>query len=610
MIKKLKNSVFLLIFLFTGSSVLAQPNTSEQLAIQYFQNKEFDKAVELFAKLYNDNKTPFYYNYYLDCLIELKDFEVAEKFLKKNIKKSPDKPTFMVDLGYVYKVKGEEKNANKTFNEALNKIIPEQIHILELADAFMKRNEYDLAIEAYKKGRKVMRGYYSFSLELADIYNKRGDFSSMLDEYLNLLEYDLTKLADIQGKLQDALANDPDNKKNEIFRALLMNKIKKDPDKAYYVELLYWYYIQLKSFDAALLQAKSMDKRNNENGERIYSLAKLCLSNSSYDIAVQCYEYIITKKGIDCPYYYQSKVEILNAKYLKVISSYNYTRQDILKVETDYQNAILEIGKNSNTIQLINNLAHIEAFYLDKIDIAKTLLDDALKLPGLNAEQIANCKIELADILLLSGEVWEATLLYSQVEKAYKNEPVGHEAKFKNAKLFYYIGEFDFAKGQLDILRAATSKLIANDAMELSLIISDNIAEDSIMTALKLYAKADLLLFQNKDSLALITLDSIGMLAMSHPLFDEVLYKKAEIMIKELKFVEADTLLQKLIDFYPEDILADNAIFKLADLKENYFKDKNKAMELYQLLMTKYPGSLYVVESRKRFRALRGDKIN
>ena len=279
-------------------------------------------------------------------------------------------------------------------------------------------------------------------------------------------------------------------------------------------------------------------------------------------------------------------------------------------METDYQNALLEIGKNSNTIQLINNLAHIEAFYLDKIDVAKSLLDDALKLPGLNAEQIADCKIELADILLLSGEVWEATLLYSQVEKAYKNEPVGHEAKFKNAKLFYYIGEFDFAKGQLDILIAATSKLIANDAMELSLLISDNIAEDSSMTALKLYAKADLLLFQNKDSLALITLDSIGMLAMSHPLFDEVLYKKAEIMIKESKFFEADTLLQKLIDFYPEDILADNAIFKLADLKENYFKDKNKAMELYQLLMTKYPGSLYVVGSRKRFRNLREDKIN
>ena len=610
MIKKLKNSVFLFIFLLYGSSVLAQPNTSEQLAIQYFQNKEFDKAVELFAKLYNDNKTPFYYNYYLDCLVELKDYDGAEKFLKKNIKKFPDKPTFLVDLGYVYKVKGEEKNANKTFNEALNKIVPDQIQILELADAFMKRNENDLAIETYKKGRKVMKGYYSFSLELADIYNKRGDFSSMLDEYLNLLDYDLTKLADIQGKLQDALANDPDNKKNEIFRTLLMNKIKKDPDKAYYVELLYWYYIQLKSFDAALLQAKSMDKRNNENGERIYSLAKLCLSNSSYDVAVQCYDYIITKKGVDCPYYYQSKVEILTAKYLKVISSYNYTRQDILKVETDYQNALLEIGKNSNTVQLINNLAHIEAFYLDKIDVAKSLLDDALKLPGLNAEQIADCKIELADILLLSGEVWEATLLYSQVEKAYKNEPVGHEAKFKNAKLFYYIGEFDFAKGQLDILRAATSKLIANDAMELSLLISDNIAEDSSMTALKLYAKADLLLFQNKDSIALITLDSIGMLAMSHPLFDEVLYKKAEIMIKESKFNQADTLLQKLIDFYPEDILADNAIFKLADLKENYFKDKNKAMELYQFLMTKYPGSLYVVESRKRFRNLRGDKIN
>lgn len=610
MIKTLRNSIFIIVFLLNGYFGISQPNTTEQLAIQYFQNKEFDKASELFEKLYNDKKTPFYYNYYLDCFIELKDFDGAEKFLKKTIKKNPSKLIYLVDLGYVYKLKGDEKNSGKTYNEAINKIVPDQIQILELADAFLKRNEYDLAIETYKKGRKAMKGYYNFSIELADLYSKKNDFQSMLVEYLELLDYDLSKLATVQGKLQDALANDPDNKKNEIFRTVLMNKIKKEPDKTYYVELLYWYYIQLKEFDAALLQAKSMDKRNNENGERIYSLAKLCLSNSYYDVAVQCYDYIITKKGIECPYFYQSKVEILNAKYLKVISSSNYTNKDLLSLESDYQNALLEIGKNNNTIPLIKNLAHIEAFYLNKTDIAKTLLDDALKMPGINSEQIANCKIELGEILLLTGEPWEATLLFSQVEKAFKNEPIGHEAKFKNAKLFYYIGEFDFAKGQLDILRAATSKLIANDAMELSLLISDNIAEDSSMTALKLYAKADFLVFQNKDSLALITLDSIGMLAMSHPLFDEVLYKKAEIMIKRSNFIAADTLLQKLIDFYPEDILADNAMFKLAEIKEDYFKDKTKAMELYQKLMTNYPGSLYVVESRKRFRALRGDKIN
>jgi tetratricopeptide (TPR) repeat protein len=610
MIKELRNSALILIFLFSGYFGISQPNTTEQLAVQYFQNREFDKASELFEKLYNDKKTPFYYNYYLDCFVELKDYEGAEKFLKKTIKKNPLKLSFLVDLGYVFKLKGDGKNSAKAFNEAINKISPDQIQILELADAFIKRNEYDLAIETYKKGRKVTSGYYNFSIELADLYSKKNDFQSMLDEYLYLLDYDLTKLPDIQGRLQDVLSSDADNKKNEIFRSVLMNKIKKDPDKKHYVELLYWYYIQLKEFDAALLQAKSMDKRNGENGERLFSLAKLCLSNGYYDAAVQCFDYIITKKGLDCPYYYQSKVEILNAKYLKIISSYKYTKQDLLSIEQDYQNALLEIGKNNNTVQLIKNLAHIEAFYLNKSEIAINLLEDALKMPGINAEQIAGCKIELADILLLSGEVWEATLYYSQVEKAYKNEPVGHEAKFKNAKLFYYIGEFDFAKGQLDILRAATSKLIANDAMELSLLISDNIAEDSSMTALKLYAKADFLLFQNKDSIALITLDSIGMLAMSHPLFDEVLYKKAEIMIKGFRFNEADTFLQKLIDFYPNDILADNAIFKLAEIKENHFNDKAKAMELYQLLMTNYPGSLYVVEARKRFRALRGDKIN
>jgi len=58
------------------------------------------------------------------------------------------------------------------------------------------------------------------------------------------------------------------------------------------------------------------------------------------------------------------------------------------------------------------------------------------------------------------------------------------------------------------------------------------------------------------------------------------------------------------------DILADNATFQLADLYENILGDTTKAQELYEKVLLEYPGSLFVVEARKRFRRLRGDDIN
>jgi len=219
-------------------------------------------------------------------------------------------------------------------------------------------------------------------------------------------------------------------------------------------------------------------------------------------------------------------------------------------------------------------------------------------------------KIELADILLLTGDVWEASLLYSQVEKAFKNDVVGFEAKYRNARLYYYIGEFSYARAQLDILKAATSKLIANDAMQLSLLISDNMDEDSTTTGLRLYSRADLLLFRNKPEEAFKTLDSINMLGLYHPLFDEVLFQKAEIRLRQGRYADADSLLVKLVNFYQQDLLADDALFKLGELNENIFKNYPRAMEFFERILTDYPGSIFVVDARRHYRNLRGDKIN
>lgn len=588
----------------------SQPDNNEQLAIQYFQNKEYDKAVILFEDIYERTPTLFIYNYYVNCLLELKDYRKAEKFISRLNKKNPDIFSYAVDLGYIYQLEGDYEKAKKQFENTIKSVNSYKDQFIGLANAFLVRDLSDYAIKTYEQGQKTLKNFYNFNLELADAYLKKNNFSSALNQYLDYVSSYPDETDMVQGKMQDLLLTYPDDSRKETFKSSLLQRIKKEPDIKSYPILLLWFFIQQKEFGAAFIQAKAIDKRFNEDGERVIELARIAAANTFYDEAISCYDYILSQKNMYSPYYQAALVEKLNTRYQKVTENIIINKDETLQLENEYLDLIQKTGQTNYSLQLIKNLAHLQAFYMDKTPEATQLLQDAIQYKGVTADLLAQCKVELADILLLTGEVWEASLLYSQVEKAFKNDVIGFEAKYRNAKLYFYIGEFEFAKAQLDILKAATAKLISNDAMELSLLIGENYDEDSSTVGLQLYSRADLLLFQNKYEQALTTLDSINTLGLYHPLFDEVLYKKAQIKIKQKQYSEADSLLNKLVDFYSADILADDALFLLGQLNERQFKNTEKAMENYERIFTDYQGSIYVVDARKRYRALRGDKIN
>ncbi len=590
-----------------GQPQKPKAESDEQLAAQFFQKKEYDKAVILYEKLFKKDGNNINYTYYLYCLIELKDYKTAEKMVRSQIKEFPDRIKFQVDLGYVYTESGDISKANKQFDETIKLIKPDLYQVTEAANSFIIRGQVDYAVAAYRRGSEIIRDY-PFYLELGDLYNQMGNYALMIDEYLNYLDYNFQNSSIVQTKLQSVLANDSEGTTAEMLRKSLLKRIQKYPDKVFYSEMLLWLSIQEKDFEQALSQAKSIDRRLGEEGDRIYDLAGLCLSNQSYDVAIEAYNYIL-KKGKNNPIYVNARIGLLTSRYLKITDSYDYTTSDLLQLESDYISTLEEYGQNNYTIGVMRYLAHLQAFYLDKTEEAIAMLYKAIEITNANPVFIAESKIELADVLLFTGDVWEAKLLYGQVEKAFKNDPVGHMAKFKNAKLSFYIGEFQWAKAQLDVLKAATSKLIANDALQLSVLISDNMDMDSSYAALALYAHADLLLYRNKDELALLTLDSIFGLSGFQPIFDEVWLKKAEIMMKERNFEKASEYLEKIVNDFSYDITADNALFLLADLNENHFNNKEKAMQLYEQLLEDYPGSLFTVEARKRFRSLRGDFI-
>ena len=587
---------------------LQQDNTEERLASQYYRNKEYDKAAALYEKLYDKSPTQRYYTYYYFCLIQLREYQKANKLVKKQIRKYPQIIKYHVDLGYVYIQAGEAVRAEKEFEEALKKLTPNIARIKDLANAFYARGQIDYATETYNKGRKLVKNEYGFHFEMANLYKLSGNYTAMIDEYLAELMENPESIQSVQNRLQVAVNNDSEGTVTDYLWKSLLQLNQKNPENLETAEMLLWLSVQLKDFTFALTQAKSLDRRYNEEGDRVFEVAQLCVSNAEYEEAIEAFTYVINK-GEQYPYYMESLTGLLNARYLKIINDITYQEEDLLALENDYITTIEAFGMNRFSIPLMRDLAHLQAFYLDKLPESVELLEHAIKIPNAPANTVALCKIELADIYLFSGEVWEATLLYSQVDKAFKNNPLGHLAKYKNARLTYYIGEFEWARAQLDVLKAATSKLIANDAMELSLLISDNMDPDSSMNGLFIFAKADLLSYQNKDDLALQTLDSIYLIGLYHPLFDEVLFKKAEIMIKKGHYEEADSLLQRVVDYYPFDILADDALFLRAEIHEQQFNNIEQAMDLYQELLLNYPGSLYVVEARKRFRNLRNDNI-
>lgn len=584
----------------------AQTNSDQQLGLQFYNGREFQKAAEVFERLYQQKPDHFSYTYYMQSLLELGDIDAASKLVKQQVKRNPDDAKYQVDQGYVMIRGNQSAKALKLFDELIKDVKPDQRKIMELASAFMMRRENDYAIKVYQKGRQLLSPEYTFGFELAQMYELQGQFDKMVEEYLMLIEQNPSYTDQVQNRLQASLTNDPENLKTEALRRALVMQVQKDPDDIILTEMLVWLSLQLKDFESALIQAKALDRRLGENGSRVFALGQMSVANNDFAIAADAFNYVISHSD-DPSMKTIAEVELLESEYHLVTTKYPVNISQVNKVADKYRKTISKDEGNPLTFPLIRDLAHMEAFYLNNPPAAVSLLQDLVQKTGSDKVLQAECKLELADILLFSGEPWEATLLYSQVDKAFKNDPMGHEARYRNAKLSFYIGEFEWARAQLDVLKAATSKLIANDAMQMSLLISDNIEFDSITLALESYARADLLLFRNKNEQAYALLDSVIAAFPYHPIQDDALMKKAEIKLKEGDFITTENLLKEVIEKYPDDILADDALFDLATLYKDQLKDKDKAMETYQKLMTDHPGSLYVVEARKQFRTLRGD---
>jgi len=577
------------------------------LAEQAKNNGEFEKAIEYYEGLFELAESEVYYNALVELYPKVDDFKSAEKMVKKRIKKFPGQPEFIVDLGFLYEMQGEKKKAKVNYAEAVNEAESFD-QGRRIANQFLRYDLNAYAEEVYLKVRKRNRNQNLFRYELARTYAQQGKTDEMVDEYLAILGQNDGHLHSVQNVFQRLLTPDPEKVQFEMLKEKLLKKIQNNGNKAIFSELLTWLFIQDKNFDGAFVQAKALDRRLGENGKRLNSLAALSTSNKRYDIARKCYEYILGLKENN-QYAHIARKKLVVVMEKEMFSKGQPSEEQLRALKEEYESAIQRLKTPEHTFDLMLGLSDLNAFYLDRLDSSVMILEQSLKMVGVNDMQKARAKLKLGDLMLIKGEIWEASLLYSQVEKAFKYDRLGETAKFKNSKVAFYVGDFYWAQAQLNVLKGSTSKLIANDALDLSLLITDNLGLDSIAEPLRMYARADLHFFKKDYAAANKALDSIPVFFPLSSLKDDVLFTKYKIAINLKDFELAKGYLQKLIVDHGEDILGDDALFAMGKIEEEHFQNKEAAMEYYKAIITDYPSSLFVVESRKRFRELRGDEL-
>ena len=471
------------------------------------------------------------------------------------------------------------------------------------ADYFVSKKLTQYAITTFLSGREAQNNPYLYSLEMANIYRIMNEKEKMVEEYLNYVIQNPSNLSNVRNALQNLLSK---TEELESLEALLYERIQESPDNDIYSELLIWVNLQLKNFHGAFFQARAIDRRTNSGGSRCLNIGMIALNNEDYDNSIKIFSYIIQTYP-NSNNYLLAKMYLIRSYEKRVRNTFPVDKREIRNLINDYNIFIDELGISRNTLEALRNKALLLAFYLDEKDSAITILERIIATHRANPDIKARSKIDLGDIYLLLGEPWESTLLYSQVEKTNKDETLGYSAKLKNAELSYYKGDFKLAQEHLDILKEATTREIANDAMALSLLIKDNTVLDTTDFAMRQFANIELLLYQNNSREAQIQIDSMLISYKGHSLVDELLWLKSDLLKKEGKFLETLDLLNSIVTEYANDILADNAYFMIAEIYDRQLGEKERAMEYYRNFLTKYPGSIFVAEARKRFRELRGD---
>ena len=599
--------IFFTFFLVFSCISFAQESKNQSdffLAETYYRQGEYEKSTQIYKKLYT--KSPFnttYLNRLISCYQQTDKFLVAENLLKDKLKNNPSKAYLYVFLGYNFEKQQRKELAQKNYDKAIASLNKSNAYAGIIGRLFKDFSKLDYAILAYKKAMEHNNNA-NYNFQIAQIYGEKGDFKQMFEYYINLIDKNSSYLNLVQRYGSTFITDDAENETNILFRKTLLRKSLSNPKKEWN-ELLSWLFAQQKEYGKALVQEKALYQRNSSNLSKIFSLGKLAFHNSDYNTAHQCFNFIDKSSS-----FIGEKIEV-NLYLAKIAVA---TKNP--ETETLFQQLFTKFGKNQETIDLQVLYADYLTFTQTNPEKTTDILKEALTFSETKFDK-ARIKLKLGDVLVFTNKFNKALIYFSQIQTQLKGSELAQEARFKVAQTSYFKGDFDWAKAQLKILKGATTQLIANDALDLFLKITDNEPVDSIPSGLQQFAKMELLAYQNKIDEALQEIKNLFLakdilpngLVPGEVIYDDVLYLQAKLFIKQKRYLEAIASLEKIIAADNQGFLTDDILYLMAETYNINLDNTEKAKEYYQKIIFDYPSSIYLVDARKKFRKLRGDTI-
>ena len=570
---------------------------NEQLAQNYFDRGEFEKALISYQDLLKSQiGNSNYFEKVIECYQQLSQFSLADTALNERYSKYKQ-AALLVQLGYNYQLQKDQNKANKFYDDAIDKIKKNPSEVYSIAYLFEKKGLIDYALQSYQIAIEK-EPKFNFNFQMALLYGQKGDIDMMIEKFLIESFNNPQNNIMIQNQLSRFMVEEGEATFNESLRKALLIRVQKTQD-LFWFEYMSWYYVQLKEYNKAFIQEKAIYKRNPETLANIVNLAQLAIEENQVEDAKEILQFVLENtKDLD--------LQIQSHSYLLEMKIKKAQEKDYPAIDKELDDLIKEFGVSPYTLSLLKIKAHFATFNLKDAELGKRILKNALEMP-LNKYQMADIKMELADIMLFEEKFNQALLYYSQIEDEMRNDVVGQEASFKTARTSYFKEDFKWASHQLKVLKSASTQLIANDALDLFLLISDNTVEDSTQVALKKFARADFLLFQGKKPEALLAFQAILKENKGDAIEPVTLLRIGKIYEQQADFTTALTNYKQILDDFKECIYIDEALFFSAEIY-NQLKDFEKAKPLYEEIITKHPDSIYYVTAQKKYRQLRGDK--
>jgi tetratricopeptide (TPR) repeat protein len=588
------SGLLLAAFLLLSGSALAQEDQLMKARV-YMNEKNYEAALDIYTQLYTAEPSYEVFDEYFDALLLSKRYKDADRLIANPPINMQPPAMKMLNLGRVELAQGKEKKAREYFDQAISMLNGDEMVTIRITKAFEKLSMDDYIIKAYERARAAIGNPYFYSEQLARLYAKQGDLDKAIVNLVSGSPWQQGGLETTKATMLEILGTD--QKKLQQAQKILIKKINEQPGNQSFPELLTWLYTQKDDWEGAMLQVVAIDARGREDGIRLLDFGRNARREKKYDVAAQAFDAVI-EKGSEKQFYATAKAEKLSMQLEQLKDNFAYTPDDVNKLSAAYAAFMTEFPHYYAT-ETARDYAMLEAQFNNNPQKGIDILQKVIEQPHIRKDISGQAKLQMGDYNILLGNIWEASLLYSQVDKASREDMLGEEARYRNARLSYYRSDFTWAQGQLKVLKASTSELIANDALYLSVLITEN-TPDSVTDALSRYAYADLLLFQNKDKEAEALLDSIATAYPKHALQDDILMLHAKIAEKHREYEKAISFYDRVANKYGTDVLADDAVFKTAQIYETKLKKPEEAKKIYEDLIMRFPGSTYVQVARKK----------